>query len=400
LPQELCEFDVPGTCTLWLLQVQWPLATCSSASTTTVDIQRRPSSRILMNSSPQKLDGNPSSLLQAIEALLALDPSRGHSGIGPRCGRYLLGSSSTAFAAIEKVDSKRLMKIHSLWNSILRFLLTPRTDDAIRELLDDLANCSCLMDDPEIQRLHQIGAQLETQVAIRTCAKDPNPSIALIVHFFRIIDYAMDQSKVKSVAMRATKTWPSCPNDLIPFGPEIYMKSFLQWARFTKDTIVYQTAAHTYLFCGSLLSKSFLTSHVLQRAIDCLRDLFDQVYGALGDGSASRMRHLGKALKIQLECLFFFLDTLSNGKMPLSVRSAALDGYELKSVEVLSLLAYLVTDCRLSIPSRQKILEQCCKHAGLLYGVNRLTYYLVPDILVHPGIYFGVTVACKLEHMC
>ena len=355
-----------------------------------------------MRPSPKILDSSSSSPLYAIDILLALSPSSGQSGIRPHCSRYLLVALSNTFSAIEKADSKRLMKIHSLWNSMIRFLLTPRTDGEITDLLDGLSQCSCPMYDTETQNLHQHGAQIESNLATRTCTWDPNPgpSTVLVVQLFCIIEYAMGHSRVKSVATRTTDTWPSCPDDLMPFGPENVMQSLLQWTRFTKDAIVYRTAAHIYLFCGSLISASFLNSLAVKNVIDCARELFDRVYGALGDGSAARTRNLGTALTIQLKSLFFFLDKFNDGRMTMAVRAAALDGHELKSVEVFSMLAYLVTDCRLSIPSRLRVFEECCKHARLLYGVNHIAFYLFPDILVHPGIHHLVTTVSQAEHNC
>lgn len=302
----------------------------------------------------------------------------------PYCGRVLLSTFDNSLHGITaSKGEKGLRRSHELFNFILRFLVTHRTDEEVQHLLDKLADCSCDMD--HTRAYHEQGARRERQLLDRTCAKNAHPGSALIIQFFSTLENAMENSKVKSVAKGISGTWPSCPQDLMPWGADNVMASLDQWTRFTPDTIVVKIVAHVHHFCGHVFLNSILAYHFTHKVVDFGRALFDRVANSLRDGSAPSQPRLGAAFVMQLENLFFFFD--KSFELPIGLQIRLLDGYEMKYVQMCSLLAYLASDCRLSIYDRDRVLQYSVHRGAVVYYLFNCTVRAWPDVQVHPELY-------------
>lgn len=303
----------------------------------------------------------------------------------PYCGRILLAVSSIGIITAEKTDAKNLRKSHNFFNHVLRFLVVPRTDEQIQQLLDTLGQCSCHMTN-QMQQYHRLGARMEQDMFERSYAKEDQPTNALILSFFCLIEYAMTHSKSKAVAQRTTETWPGCPEDLMPWGADALIRSLRQWMRFTSDLVVLRSTAHIYTLCGALVQESIIKNNFVTHAIDAGRALFDRVAGALRDGSALRIPHLGQAFEKQVECLVFFFENFVSG-LRMHIRPAVVVGYEIKAVQMFSLLAYLASDPRLTIRAREWVIYHTCMEGSLMYGLSQVSVSLLPDVEVFPRMY-------------
>ncbi|KAF9480154.1 hypothetical protein BDN70DRAFT_640648 [Pholiota conissans] len=95
---------------------------------------------------------------------------------------------------------------------------------------------------------------MEEAILDRSQAAGQTPAIALFISLFGNVSCVLRYARVKSVARRTAKRWPSCPEDLMPFGPERLTECFSIWSRILPDTNVFFVAAQCIELC---CSKSF-----------------------------------------------------------------------------------------------------------------------------------------------
>jgi len=189
--------------------------------------------------------------------------------------------------------------------------------------------------------------------------KDIKATNAFIVGLFDKIIDCLRSGKFKSVAKGAASGWPSCPQDLMPFGP-INLKlieSLLQWARLTRDITVYWFIGHIEHFCGPPISKEIVAFNVTHIIIDAVRDSVDRTVAFLRNDTPAFNTDLELAFLLQSESFLSYID-MSVNSQPVDYISTILRDYELKFIQVVSLLAHITIHPRFSITeNRQQILQ-------------------------------------------
>ncbi|KAF9480166.1 hypothetical protein BDN70DRAFT_877910 [Pholiota conissans] len=316
----------------------------------------------------------------------------------PVCARCILGASTKGFKqGIQAVGSKifwsNFTQKLGYWRSQMQFLFAVRTEEETKTMLSRLNRCSCSMKDRRIVEYHRIGRLMEGDLYTRTYVDGQTSAVYLITDMFCALSYALDLSHIRSVAKRTNTKWPTCPEDLMPFGPENLAQSLVIWSRIIPNHIVITLAIQCIGLCGSLLVPSVISSGLTREVVDAGRRLFDITWETIRLRAERRRRGMGEAFADQvLPLKKYFFEFFS----PLSVRqqAAALEGCELKAVQLFSLLAYAAEDPRLytAHPIDYKI--ELAERGLTLYRCLRLYVNPLPQVLIHPTIYD----LCDLEN--
>ncbi|KAF9476984.1 hypothetical protein BDN70DRAFT_896888 [Pholiota conissans] len=271
------------------------------------------------------------------------------------CARCLLGASSKRAMHEQKVSTSTTQYV-GFWGAQMRFLFAIRTEEETRQLLSHFDRCTCRVRDSEIREYHRIGKKMEEALLARTCvAPDTQtPSIAFITHLFLSLLAVLENTNVKAVARRTSAGhWPTCPEDLMPFGPEELVNSFLVWSRFVPDLVLFHVAAVCARFCGSILKPYATKPALTARLIDGARELFDRTRKAIELEAPTKRRAMGKAYIDQVKAFLHYFNILYDGQ-PNEQKMTMLDGYEVKALQVCSLLLYAVHDPRLLLLKTQE----------------------------------------------
>jgi hypothetical protein len=273
----------------------------------------------------------------------------------------------------------------SFWRSLVRFLFAVRTEEQIGQLLERLNHCSCRMNDPKILGYHRRGRFVENELLKRTGVDVQTPAIAFIILFFCHLGAALDTTHLKAVAKRTAGDWPTCPQDLMPFGPESLIESFIIWSRFIPDIMVFNVAAQCIRFCGSLLVPSAIESALTRHVIDAGRQLFDRTSTTIRLRAETRRAAMGRAFTSQVEMLLGYFNHFYDQQYPEN-RMKIMDGIEVNAVQVFSLLCYVADDPRLFLQSPRILRTRLAQH-GLEIYINMERYLdPLPSILLYPGI--------------
>ncbi|KAF9476985.1 hypothetical protein BDN70DRAFT_134810 [Pholiota conissans] len=275
----------------------------------------------------------------------------------------------------------------AFWKAQMRFLFAVRTEEETRELLERLDRCTCRLREPKIREYHQIGRKYESILLTRTHVDHQTASIAYITHIFLSLVTTLESSHLKAVAKRAViKRWPTCPEDLIPFGPENLVKAFIVWSRFIPDIMVLRVAAQCVQYCGPLLAPYAVEPALTRCVIDGGRRLFDRTMDTVRLRAESNRRAMGHAFVEQcldfLRYFYMFYD-----EQPSVARATMLEGYEFKAVQVCSLLLYAANNPRLLLPNPEAVTVPLAGQAMQFYYCAGLCVDVLPSVLVHPSIY-------------
>ncbi|KAF9476979.1 hypothetical protein BDN70DRAFT_995266 [Pholiota conissans] len=313
------------------------------------------------------------------------------------CARCILGASSKGMIHGQggtngsKTFWSNFTQDVGFWRSQMHFLFAVRTDEQTQQLLDYLNRCSCRIRDSRIREYHQIGRKTEEALLERTCVAEETqtPAIAFITDLFLNLVTVLESAHLKSIAKRtSTGHWPTCPEDLMPFGPEELVNSFIVWSRFIPDFVVFHAAALCAQFCGSIL-QPYITQPALTRCVvDAARRFFDRTWTAIVSRTPSRRRAMGKAFLHQIRTFLQYFSILFDPQ-PAERKMTMLDGYELKAIQVCSLLLYAAHDPRLLVTPR----EAATIRKGLAGQGSQFCFciavyiYPLPTVLLHPSIY-------------
>ncbi|KAF9480167.1 hypothetical protein BDN70DRAFT_877911 [Pholiota conissans] len=306
------------------------------------------------------------------------------------CARCILGASTKGILQGQQtVGSKafwnNLTQDLEYWRSQMRFLFAIRTEDQTRTMLSRLNRCSCKMKDRRIVDYHRIGRSIEADLFSRTCVEGQTSAMYLITSLFCNLSYVLDLSHIRSVAKRTNTKWPTCPEDLMPFGAENLVQSFIIWSRILPDHIIITIAIQCVALCGSLLVPNVISSGLNRQVVDAGRRLFDYTWKTIRLRAESRRRSMGEAFTDQVQPLKkYFFDFYR----PLTIRqkAIALDGCELKAVQLFSLLAYLADDPRLFLEHPVDYRIELAERGYAIYHCMRLYINPIPPILLHPTI--------------
>ncbi|KAJ3497349.1 hypothetical protein NLJ89_g10358 [Agrocybe chaxingu] len=180
-----------------------------------------------------------------------------------------------------------LRKNTPFWNSLLEFLVMPRSDEEVERLLKKFAICKCDLRDRLVREYHAAGKAKEEHMMKRMCLelwapkeekkKYTTARCAVVVKIVQTLDSALTEGHVRSVAKGLTETWPTAPTDLIPCGADELVESLLRWYRFVPDPLVFHLAAHILHTCRFLLVPSFAKYRLSAVMFDSFYDSFKQI---------------------------------------------------------------------------------------------------------------------------
>ncbi|KAF9480156.1 hypothetical protein BDN70DRAFT_877898 [Pholiota conissans] len=306
----------------------------------------------------------------------------------PLCARCILGASTKGITkGTNLVGTKTFWANFTqdleYWRSLVRFLFAVRTEEETRQMLARLNRCSCRMRDPGILAYHQAGRGFESEVVSRSFVDRQLSSMLLITELLATILSAMNCAHVKSVAKRTAARWPTCPEDLMPFGAKNLVESLIVWSRVLPDNIVIAIATQCIEFCGSLLIPSVIDSGLTRQVIDAGRRLFDRTWETIRLRARSARQAMGRAFDIQAHPMIKYFHIFFR---PLSMQQQALvlNGYELKAVQVFSLLTYCADDPRLCLENSCQYRIELAERGLAIYHTMRLYMDPLPPVLLHP----------------
>ncbi|KAF9480720.1 hypothetical protein BDN70DRAFT_931524 [Pholiota conissans] len=314
------------------------------------------------------------------------------SGIGDSqfCARCLLGASSKGILQGEDTAGHKTFWTNftqdvDFWREQMQFLFAVRTEDETRQLLARLNRCSCQLSDPRIMAYHQEGRKMESSLLVRTRVDRQTSSVAFINSLLVVVSTALGFAHRKAVAKRTAKRWPTCPEDLLPFGPENLVQSFIIWSHFIPDNLIFLVATQCIDLCGSLLIPSVVNSGLTLRVIEVGRRLFDRTWETIRLRAEGTRRAFGKTFVTQTgPILQYFIDFYD--PLPLRQQATVLDGCEMKAVQLFSLLAYVANDPFLCLQSSKVYRVRFARRGLAFYRRMRLYIDPLPPILLHPEI--------------
>ncbi|KIM34945.1 hypothetical protein M413DRAFT_32898 [Hebeloma cylindrosporum] len=278
-----------------------------------------------------------------------------------------------------------------LLNLVMRFLFTVRTDKEIEEIFDRMEPCSCPMEDQEIHSYHQLGNVVEKEIfPMLTGAENATPAICLMSNLLRLVSVALDNAHVRTVAKGKSTIWPTSPKDLIPFGAENLVQRLLQWSRLIPDAMIFRFAGQCITFCGALVLPSFLAAKFTRHVVQAGRNLADHAWRAVQKPNPQTRRQIGISFRRQSSCIASFLDSTLDDQT-IQTSTDFIDGVEIKSIQLLSIFNYLVTDDRLPLEGGSESIKAFLLNFDLrvlkLYSLVRGNFDRVPDIYLFPTTY-------------
>lgn len=309
----------------------------------------------------------------------------------PFCARCLLGASQKGIMEAQlavgfKEFWAAITQDLRFWKSFMRFLFTPRTDSQTRTFLEQISHCSCRMSDRKIRGYHRFGRFLEQDLLARTCVDIQTSPIAFITNLFRTLTGALEGAHLKAVAKRMAVNWPTCPEDLMPFGPDKLIESIIMWSRFIPDIIVFRVASQCIRFCGALLIPSVIESGLTRHVVDAGRQLFDRTLTTLRLRAETRRKEMGHAFACQSEALLeYFIDFCED--QPIEKRMILYEKYELKATQIFAMLAYLADDPRLFVENRQSSTARLAYQAVGVYRALRHYIDPLPSLRLFPVVW-------------
>ncbi|KAJ7138442.1 hypothetical protein C8R43DRAFT_604496 [Mycena crocata] len=127
----------------------------------------------------------------------------------------------------------------TIWPTIMKFVTAPRTDKELADLVVSRKHCLCSHDWDATDIVRRYAHSIMTLWYSMWKKDAPDVASSPFHSFFsrvfkHLTPYLHDQSPT-SVATRRTHVWPFCPQDCIPFGPEITVKSLRQWIRLYRE---------------------------------------------------------------------------------------------------------------------------------------------------------------------
>ncbi|KAF9480151.1 hypothetical protein BDN70DRAFT_877893 [Pholiota conissans] len=308
----------------------------------------------------------------------------------PSCARCIFGAATKGIlqgqgTAGSKTFWTNFAQDLDFWRSLVRFLFAIRTEEETREILSRLNRCSCKMRDRRVLEYHRFGRVSEGRISTRTCVDGQTSAALLITSLFCDLSTILEQSRVISVAKRTNGKWPTCPQDLMPFGPKNLVDSFIIWLRIIPDLIVVTVANQSIGFCGSLLIPSVITSDLTLHVIEAGRRLFDRTLETIRLRAESRRRATGEAFLDQIRPLMLYFAEFF-GPLTILQQAAVIDNCELKAVQVFSLLSCAANDPRLCLELAKLHSANLEDRALMLYHSMKLRIRPLPPILLHPAL--------------
>lgn len=152
-----------------------------------------------------------------------------------------------------------------LLDAIMRFLTVERSAEETQTMAVEIETCSCQQSElvREIHRIHQV------------IAETPSTFVQLLDGFISIIHNVLqkvkDEDNLHKVehnvekAARAGKqlSWPTRPQDILPYGADISMTSLIAWVYITPRPLTLALYGTIIEICKKQVMNSVLTSTIL-----------------------------------------------------------------------------------------------------------------------------------------
>ncbi|KAF9058137.1 hypothetical protein BJ165DRAFT_1521447 [Panaeolus papilionaceus] len=238
-------------------------------------------------------------------------------------------------------DLIQLSKIHGLWFSIYDFIIAERTDNEFRAMLQKLSTCQCVMN-PNSKVFHSGLTDLRTMWAELGVHEGRSETCKFVTTACKLLQAIMGASKEKSVLRGVSNRWPPKASELLPHGPDITMKSLLQWERLVDDCIVTELFTSLIRFVGPQLYKSIvqvdavrvlLIDPVWRHLSRTLDDMKSESTARTPAAPTYELQDMGTGL---INCLHEIF------RPPISSNVRCLYGSETKALQLCSLILYLL----------------------------------------------------------
>ncbi|KDR84125.1 hypothetical protein GALMADRAFT_133486 [Galerina marginata CBS 339.88] len=312
------------------------------------------------------------------------------------CARYRLGRISS-WLNDNKTDNKTftpaISKHFDFWNSLMQYIFADRTKEQVEQLLEDIISCcSCPFADPNMSKLHEAAKSTERFFTDRPGSEGLHPAMGHILYYMNQIATVLPQAHIRPVSKGCSVFWPPSPKELMPHGPEKLISSLIQWTRFTSVTAPYRLAGEFIRLGGSLVIPRLIEQGFAQYVVEAGRRLADYTSSALHNaGRLSNQSRLGlaTALLSQAEDLIYYYTQAVEEQSFMDWKIFTLHACEIKTVQVFSLLAYIVSDPRLPfVPDHRAYLLSKLEIKGAsIHRLAQVRIVTLPEFPVHPGIY-------------
>ncbi|KAF9058154.1 hypothetical protein BJ165DRAFT_1521462 [Panaeolus papilionaceus] len=202
----------------------------------------------------------------------------------------------------------------------------------------------------------------------------PIDSCFAVVYAMQLINGMMD-CEFKSVAQGTGKRWPKSIPHLVPYGPDQLVESVLQWYLIYPESGIFQL----FVTLLSIIRSTVYPSLIKYRFIGVLADTtkrhldiyFDVIDGSIQLDPTKRSTFFGNVKAMATLFLCFLGHTIHHDHLLPSIKMALSDGYEVKIVQLLSLLVSIYPNLESHISDRDikddPILPQLLKYSYSIY---------------------------------
>jgi len=186
-------------------------------------------------------------------------------------------------ASSNKKSGPAITRSPDFWNGVLDFLLLKRKDKQLERLLTRLSVCSCKMDgQSKIAEYHAVGGRHALFVEPIFINQKLDPEVfngkrcALFVNIFSVFNVIVNKTVgVKSAAKGTSTSWPLSYTDLIPYGPDNFLQTMIQWYRFVPVSKIFHSTALVLRMCKSILIPSMIKYQFTNIVVQSSRKLVD-----------------------------------------------------------------------------------------------------------------------------
>lgn len=319
------------------------------------------------------------------------------------CGPCLRGCLVKAIPArAEPAIRNSLAKRHDLWNALLLFVTTKRSNKQMERILTRLSECNCSLTTPFIAECHRIGVQEGAETILRRMpllngvdveedvdARKARDRTSFIIGVFKALLDGLHETRVTTVAKREATTWPTFPGELLPFGADVFVESMLQWHQILQDNVVFAVCGSVIRICRTMLLPSMVSHSFCARMVDACRSIFDTTLAAITAENGGDMEH---AKKERLADVFFAQTDEINQFLEIMKQESDWEafffrGNVTKMVQASCLILFMASDPRLPRrPSHPLRLACFAYFAQRLYRLFHMHLPPRPAIPVHPRV--------------
>ncbi|KAF9528922.1 hypothetical protein CPB83DRAFT_289576 [Crepidotus variabilis] len=315
------------------------------------------------------------------------------------CGTCLYAALVQAIPSSEVLSTRSytiptsLRKKVDFWNTLYAFIFQPRTDEEVESLLRVLGRCFCPSPLRQLQS-YAVGKNTEHRNSTLALAPEDRKTlytperIAFITEALVIFTDILYGSGVKSVAKGPLQTWPTTPQDLVPFGADSLVQTLLQWYRFIPDPIVFGLAGRITHVCRFILVPSLAKFQFSRPAILRGKKEVEALEPHLR--TASQFAPAAQLIVQRFSWYFtnfFEYFRVIYKELPPHTRLRILAGYETKAMQLFSLLVYVSTNpYPPSTIANAQASDDCGTLCHELFRFFHMHLYPHPDYPVHPSV--------------